>query len=80
MKHREELDERERLETPAELDVVLECPHCGAIEAVPARLVTRLVVARGEVSKLSLRVRARPLPHTCAQLTLSILARDEADA
>jgi len=72
-------DRRQRLETPAELDVILVCPSCGAIESVGAKLVTRLVIERGAASKLSLRVRALPLSHSCEQTTLASLARDEGD-
>ena len=74
-----ELDDRIRLETPSEVDVVLECPNCGAVESVGAKLATRLVITRGEASRLSLRVRSLRLDHSCAQLTLSTLARDEGD-
>lgn len=66
--------------TPAELDIALVCPQCGAIEYVGAKLTTRLVVERGEASKLSLRSRALPLAHACGQTTLASLARDEGDA
>lgn len=72
--------ERIRIETPAEVDVVLECPSCGAIESVGAKLATRLVITRGESSRLSLRVRSLRLEHSCDQTTLSSLARDEGDA
>lgn len=71
---------RVRIETPAEVDVVLECPRCGTLEDVGAKLRTRLVVEHGEPSKLSLRTRSLPLAHTCDQGTLGLLARDEGDA
>ena len=73
------LEERPRLETPAELDVVLTCPMCGVVESVGAKLSTRLVVERGAASKLSLRARALPLEHVCGQATLELLARDQGD-
>jgi hypothetical protein len=67
------------IETPGEVDVVLVCPQCGAVESVGAKLTTRLVMERGVGSKLSLRVRALPLVHTCGQATLELLARDRGD-
>jgi hypothetical protein len=72
-------DDRIRIETPAEVDVVLVCPACGAVESVGAKLATRLVITRGEASRLSLRVRSLRLEHACGQATLSSLARDEGD-
>lgn len=74
-----ELEERIRIETPAEVDVVLVCPHCGVVESVGAKLATRLVVERGQASKLSLRVRSLRLEHVCGQATLELLARDAGD-
>jgi hypothetical protein len=71
--------ERVRIETPAEVDVVLVCPRCGAIEAVGAKLATRLVIDQGDSSKLSVRARALPLAHSCDQTTLELLARDQGD-
>jgi len=71
--------ERDRIEAPAELDVVLVCPACGAVDGVTAKLTTRLVLERGAPSKLSLRVRALPLAHSCGQTTLASLARDQGD-
>lgn len=73
------LEERRRIETPAEVDVELVCPSCGAVESVGAKLATRLVITRGEASRLSLRVRSLRLEHDCGQTTLSSLARDEGD-
>ena len=67
------------VETPAEVDVVLVCPQCGAVESVGVKLTTRLVMERGAGSKLSLRVRALPLSHACGQATLALLARDDGD-
>jgi hypothetical protein len=72
-------DERIRLETPAEVDVELVCPACGAVESIGAKLATRLVICRGEASRLSLRVRALRIDHSCAQATLSSLAREDGD-
>jgi hypothetical protein len=63
-------DEAIRIETPAEVDVILSCPQCGHIEAVGAKLRTRLVLEQGSASKLSLRARALPLEHACGQLAL----------
>lgn len=74
-----EPDSPRRIETPAVLEVILECPTCGATESVGAKLATRLVVTRGEASRLSLRVRSDRLEHRCEQITLSSLARDEGD-
>jgi hypothetical protein len=71
--------DRDELATPAEIDVVLVCPQCGAVESVGAKLTTRLVMERGAGSRLSLRVRALPLVHSCGQTTLASLARDEGD-
>jgi hypothetical protein len=73
-------DERIRVATPAEVDVELECPTCGVVETVGAKLATRLVVERGAASRLSLRVRSLRLEHVCGQETLALLARDEGDA
>ena len=64
--------ERARIATPSEVDVVLECPSCGVIESVGAKLSTRLVVDAGASSKLSLRVRALKLEHVCEQETLGL--------
>jgi len=74
-----EHEDRRRVETPAELDITLVCPRCGAVESVGARLSTRLVIDQGAGSKLSLRSRALPLAHSCDQTTLALLARDEGD-
>jgi hypothetical protein len=71
--------EPRRVETPAEIDVVLVCPTCGVVESVGVKLTTRLVVERGTSSKLSLRARSLGLEHTCGQATLELLARDQGD-
>lgn len=68
-----------RIETPAEVDVVLVCPRCGAIESVGAKLATRLVIDQGAGSSLSLRARSLKLSHSCEQTTLELLARDRGD-
>lgn len=68
-----------RIETPAEIDVVMQCPNCGAIEAVGAKITTRLVMEKGAGSKLSVRARSLPLAHACDQTTLADLARDQGD-
>lgn len=64
--------ERERVQTPAEIDVTLECPSCGVVESVGAKLTTRLIVERGAASRLSLRVRSLRLDHVCGQLALTL--------
>jgi hypothetical protein len=68
-----------RLETPAEIDVVLVCPQCGVAESVGTKLTTRLVVEKGAASRLSLRARSMRLEHVCGQATLELLARDQGD-
>ena len=73
-------DDRIRVETPAEVDVTLVCPQCGAVESVGVKLSTRLVVEKGAASKLSLRARSLGLEHVCGQATLELLARDVGDA
>lgn len=73
------IDETLRIETPAEVDVVLVCPSCSAVESVGVKLTTRLVVERGAASKLSLRARSLRLEHVCGQATLELLARDQGD-
>ena len=65
-----------RIPTPAEIDVELECPQCGVIESVGAKLTTRLVVEKGAASKLSLRTRSLRLEHVCGQGTLALLERE----
>ena len=52
-------------------DVILVCPSCGELGAVPATLATRLVMVKGEPATLGLRVKAAKLPHSCGQLTIS---------
>lgn len=75
------MDERMRVETPADLDVVLVCPRCAAVESVGAKLRTRLVIDQGEGgTTLALRARSLKLTHSCAQTTLESLARDRGDA
>jgi hypothetical protein len=72
--------ERGRVETPADLDVVLVCPRCGAVEAVGAKLRTRLVIDQGDGgTTLSLRARSLKLAHACEQITMESLARDQGD-
>lgn len=71
--------ERVTIETPAEVDVILRCPRCDAVESVGAKLHTRLVIEQGSGSKLSLRSRSLGLAHTCEQASLGLLARDEGD-
>jgi hypothetical protein len=51
--------------------VVLVCPSCGELGAVPATLATRLVMVRNEPATLGLRVKAAKLPHSCGQQTLT---------
>lgn len=72
-------DESRRVETPAEIDVVLVCPTCSVVESVGVKLTTRLVVEKGAASKLSLRARSLGLEHVCGQATLELLARDAGD-
>lgn len=69
---REPAPERARLATPAEVDVVLECPVCGVVETAGAKLTTRLVLEAGAASRLSLRVRSLRLEHACDQQTLGL--------
>ena len=71
--------EPRRVETPAEIDVVLVCPTCGVVETTGVKLTTRLVVEKGAASRLSLRARSLRLEHTCGQATLELLARDQGD-
>ena len=52
-------------------NVVLVCPSCGELGAIPATLATRLVMVRGEPATLGLRVKAARLPHACGQLTIT---------
>jgi hypothetical protein len=65
-------DERARILTPAEVDIILRCPRCDAIESVSAKLATRLVIDQGSGAKLSLRARALPLSHSCVQERLGL--------
>jgi hypothetical protein len=51
--------------------VILVCPSCGEVGAIPATLATRLVMVRGESATLGLRVKAAKLPHSCGQLTIT---------
>jgi hypothetical protein len=80
MAERAKFETPTRIDTPAEVDVTLTCPNCGAVESVGAKLTTRLVMERGAASRLSLRARALRLEHVCGQTTLALLARDEGDA
>ena len=75
----EPLERTIRVETPAEIDVTLVCPQCGAVESVGAKLRTRLVIDQGEGFARSLRARSLKLKHACGQTTLELLARDQGD-
>lgn len=50
------------------------CPECGALAIVVARIGTTLTTPDDDVPTLRLRLKAKPVPHTCrsgAQLTIA---------
>lgn len=60
------------IQTPAELDFVLECPECSEVFTVHAKFHTRRTQDQGGDGTLALRTKAAKVAHRCGEPTLGL--------